>query len=69
MGSINSIVESVYETVYGSVQASLQSDGYAVDLAACFQDHQDPFAPLQTEYKNPKFYQDVFGLVVNFFNP
>ena len=65
VGSINSIVESVCDDVYESVQASLQRDGCTAELAACFQEHQDPFASLHTEYRQSKFYRDVFGLVVN----
>ena len=33
-------------------------------LAECFK-HEDPFASLQTEYQQTKFYQEEFGLVVS----
>ena len=58
-------MDSVYDTVQESVQASLQRDEHTVDLAACFQECEDPFASLETEYKQSKFYRDVFGLVVS----
>ena len=63
VGSINSIVESVCDDVYESVHASLKMG--TAEFAACFQEYQDPFASLHTEYKQSKFYRDVFGLVVN----
>ena len=33
-------------------------------LTECFE-HEDPFASLQTEYQQTKFYQEEFGLVVS----
>ena len=42
-------VESVCDDVYESVHISLQRDGCSAEMAACFREHQDPFASLQTE--------------------
>ena len=35
------------------------------DMSA-FDEREDPFASLGSEYKQSKFYRDVFGLVVSY---
>ena len=65
VGSINSIVNDVCESVHESVTSSLNSGCSSMDIAACFEDHKDPFSSLQTEYKQSKFYREEFGLVVS----
>ena len=61
VGSINTIVDSVCE----SVQSSLEGEVSATRLTECFDEREDPFAPLKTEYMQSKFYQEHFGLVVS----
>ncbi len=62
VGTINTIVDGVC----GSLQDSLQEGGsLTTGLAACFDQREDPFAHLQTEYMQTKFYRDEFGLVVS----
>ena len=66
VGSINAIVNGVCESVHGSIQSSLDSGRCSsTDVAACFDDHEDPFASLHTEYKQSKYYREEFGLVVS----
>ena len=62
VGSIKSILSGVCATLQESMQVSLQqSPGCNID----FQELEDPFYWLQTEYMQTKFYRDVFGLVVS----
>ena len=64
VGSINALVDSVHESIKASVLDRLKTGAATVDLSVCF-DHDDPFASLQTEYQQSKFYREEFGLVVN----
>ena len=61
VGSIQSILSDVCATLQESMQVSLRSPDCNLD----FQEHEDPFYCLQTEYMQTKFYRDVFGLVVS----
>lgn len=63
--AINSIVNNVCDSVQESVRSSLDSGFSSMDVAACFDDHRDPFSSLQTEYKQSKFYREEFVLVVS----
>lgn len=56
VGLINMIVDGVCESVQSSS---------ATDTTARFNEREDPFAPLQTEYMQSKFYREHFGLVVS----
>lgn len=67
VGSINGIVDSVCESLQESVQSSLDIGKGCSDVTACFNEREDPFILLQTEYKQSKFYREEFGLVVRFF--
>ena len=60
VGSINTIVDSVCK----SVQSSLEEVS-ATRLTESFDEREDPFAPLKTEYMQSKFYREHFGLVVS----
>ena len=66
VGSINTIVDSVCMSVERSVlELAMECPAIVrTRLAECFE-HEDPFASLQTEYQQTKFYQEEFGLVVN----
>ena len=61
VGSINTIVDSVCK----SVQSSLEGEVSATRLTESFDEREDPFAPLKTEYMQSKFYREHFGLVVS----
>lgn len=63
VGSINTIVESVCDCVQRSLEEGLPSA--ADTIRACFNERENPFVHLQTEYKQSKFYQEHFGLVVS----
>ena len=63
VSAINQIVVSVCESVKMSVKSSAQ-ELTNEEIASRIQ-CQDPFASLQTEYQQTKFYRDVFGLVVS----
>lgn len=65
VGSVSTIVDNVCDSLQEAVQSSLQKGHCTVDVAACFDVREDPFAQLQTEYKQTKFYQKEFGLVVS----
>ena len=65
VGSINTIVSGVCESVRESIQSSVDSGCSSMDIAAHFDDREDPFASLQTEYRQSKFYREHFGLVVS----
>ena len=64
VGSINNIVDRVCESVQQSVISELKEKGFLDDIAEkfCF---DDPFAELQTEYRQSQFYKSEFGLVVS----
>ena len=59
VGSINTIVNGVCE----AVQHSLEAANSSIDTSA-FDEREDPFSLLKTEYKQCKFYREVFGLLV-----
>ena len=62
VGTINALVDGACE----SLRDSLQDRGsLTTDVAACFDECEDSFAHLQTEYMQTKFYRDEFGLVVS----
>ena len=62
LGTINALVDGACE----SLRDSLQDRGsLTTDVAACFDEREDSFAHLQTEYMQTKFYRDEFGLVVS----
>lgn len=62
VGTINAIVDGACE----SLRDSLQEQGsLTTDVAACFDQREDSFAHLQTEYMQTKFYRDEFGVVVS----
>lgn len=67
VGSINTIVDSVCKSVKRSVLELAMECPPIVStrLPGCFE-HEDPFASLQTEYQQTKFYREEFGLVVSF---
>lgn len=57
VGSINTIVESVCDGAQRSLEGGLPS---AADIIrACFNERENPFVPLQTEYKQSKFYRST----------
>lgn len=58
VGSISTIVDGVCE----SIKRSLEAGNCSIDMSA-FDEREDPFASLGSEYKQSKFYRDVFGLV------
>ena len=60
VGSINTIVDGVCE----AVQRSLEAANSSIDTSA-FDEREDPFYSLKTEYKQCKFYREVFGLIVS----
>lgn len=60
VGSISTIVDGVCE----SIKCSLEAGSCSIDMSA-FDEREDPFASLGTEYMQSKFYRDVFGLVVS----
>ena len=62
--SINTIVDDVCQSVEYSVQRALEQDGCTSEISPYFSNH-DPFANLQTDYQQAKFYRDEFGLVVS----
>ena len=64
VGSINTIVDDVCQSVEYSVQRALEQDGCTSEISPYFSNH-DPFANLQTDYQQAKFYRDEFGLVVS----
>ena len=63
VGAINTILNSVCERVQGSLEVDLASSSDII--RASFDEREDPFAQLQTEYKQSKFYREHFGLVVS----
>lgn len=64
VGSINTIVDSVCESTQSSLQEALATGD--VDAMKLYLDElESPFAQLQTEYKQSKFYREHFGLVVS----
>lgn len=64
VGSINTIVDSVCDTVQQSVVSDLREKGFCGDVMESFH-HDDPFALLQTEYRQQQFFREEFGLVVS----
>ena len=60
VGSINTIVDGVCEVI----QHSLEAANSSIDTSA-FDEREDPFSLLKTEYKQCKFYREVFGLIVS----
>lgn len=62
VGTINTIVDGACESLRDSLQ---ERGSLTTDVAACFDQREDPFAHLQTEYMQTKFYRDEFGLVVS----
>lgn len=50
--------------IVDGVCESVQSSS-ATGTTARFNEREDPFAPLQTEYMQSKFYREHFGLVVS----
>ena len=63
VGSISGIVESVSNGLQMCLEECLPC---AKDtIKACCSKREDPFANLQTKYKQSKFYQKHFGLIVS----
>lgn len=63
VGAINGIVDGVCSSIQHQVQNSLKNGGCSLDITDKFH-YDDPFAGLQTEYQQSKFYQKEFGLIV-----
>ena len=63
VGSINGILDGVSESIHETAQGLMEAGSCSLDAA--FKEREDPFASLQTEYKQLKFYREVFGLVVS----
>lgn len=63
VGSINGILDGVSKSIHETAQGLLEAGSCSLDAA--FKEREDPFASLQTEYKQLKFYQEVFGLVLS----
>ena len=62
VGTINAIVDGACESLRDSLQ---ERGSLTTDVAACFDQREDSFAHLRTEYMQTKFYRDEFGLVVS----
>lgn len=62
VGTINTIVDGACESLRESIQ---EKGSLTTDVAARFDQREDSFAHLQTEYMQMKFYREEFGLVVS----
>ena len=60
--SVGTLIDKTCDSVRSSVKRCLCHDSVIDDF--CF-DHEDPFASLQTDYQQTKFYREQFGLVVS----
>lgn len=61
VGTVDAIVDSACE----AIRSSLQERYPATDIAECFDNRESPFADLDTEYMQSKYYKQEFGLVVS----
>ena len=60
VGTVDAIVDSACEAIHSSLQERYP----ASDIAECFDNRESPFADLDTEYMQSKYYKQEFGLVV-----
>lgn len=65
VGAINGIVSSVGDSIQQSLKRSIDTSAITAEEISTHFEHEDPFASLQTEYQQSKFYRDEFGLVVS----
>lgn len=62
VGAVNAIVNDVCDLAKQSIEHALSTNtSTSVAIEQC----RDPFASLETEYRQAKFYCEVFGLVVS----
>lgn len=54
VGSINGILDGVSQSIHETAQGLMEAGSCSLDAA--FKEREDPFASLQTEYKQLKFY-------------
>lgn len=62
VGAVNAIVNDVCDLAKQSIEQALSTNTSA---SLAIQQCRDPFASLETEYRQTKFYREVFGLVVS----